>query len=306
MHDRESAGHLASLFTIIVWGTTFTSTKLLLRYFTPVEIQIIRNTIAFLALFFMRKGAGQPLSAKWHELLFAAAGICGITLYYVFENNALSITTAANTSLIVATSPLFTALFSLWFLKTEKPGSLYYIGFLTAIAGIAMISINSTVNLQLNPLGDLLALGAAIVWTAYSILTKKLSAYGYGTLQITRRVFGYGVLFSLPIAFLSGFRPDASALVMPVNLFNMLFLSICASALCFVAWNFGVKVLGAVRTSVYIYLVPVVSVTTSAIVLHEPVTWMLIAGATLTLLGLILSEIKMTKKIPAPAKEARS
>ncbi|MCL1804997.1 MAG: DMT family transporter [Clostridiales bacterium] len=293
--DKTSTGHAASLFTILVWGTTFTSTKLLLRYFTPTEIQIIRNSFAFLALFLL-KSEKTPLAKKWHELLFAGAGICGITLYYVFENNALSISTVANTSLIVATSPLFTALLSLWFLKAERPGPLFYVGFLTAISGIAMISINGLMNLQLNPLGDLLALGASVAWAAYSIFTKKLSTYGYDTVRITRRVFGYGLLFSLPLALLSGFRPALDALAMPVNLFNILFLSLCASALCFVAWNFAVKMLGAVRTSVYIYLVPVVSVTTSAIVLGETVTWMLVTGAALTLLGLFLSELKSFRR----------
>lgn len=296
MQEKVSTGHAASLFTILVWGTTFTSTKLLLRYFSPTEVQIIRNSLAFLALFLI-KSTKTPLARKWHELLFAGAGLCGITLYYVFENNALSITTASNTSLIVATSPLFTALLSLWFLKSEKPGPLFYVGFLTAITGIAIISINGRVNLQLNPLGDLLALGASVAWAVYSILTKKLSVHGYSTVQITRRVFGYGLLFSLPLAFLNGFRPGLSSLLMPVNLFNILFLSVCASALCFVAWNFGVKILGAVRTSVYIYLVPVVSVTTSAIVLHESVTLMLAGGAMLTLLGLFLSELKSFRKI---------
>ena len=291
MQNKVSAGHLSALFTILVWGTTFTSTKLLLRYFAPLEIQIIRNAIAFLALSLAR-GPKLPIGKKWHELLFAGAGLCGITLYHILENNALAHTTAANTSLIVATSPFFIALLSMLFLRTEKPGLLFYIGFLTAIAGVALISVDGSAAMRINPLGDLLAFGAAVVWAVYSILTKKLSAFGYGAVQITRRVFGYSMLYSLPLAFLSGFRPDPKLLLMPVNLFNILFLGVCASALCFGAWNYAVKVLGAVRTSVYIYMVPVISVTTSAAVLGEPVTWMLAAGAALTLFGLFLSELK--------------
>ena len=76
----------------------------------------------------------------------------------------------------------------------------------------------------------------------------------------------------------------------PVNLMNVLYLGLGASALCFVTWNVAVKVLGAVRTSVYIYMVPVITVITSVLVLKEPVTWTSAAGTVLAVAGLFLSE----------------
>ena len=60
--------------------------------------------------------------------------------------------------------------------------------------------------------------------------------------------------------------------------------------MCFVTWNFAVKRLGAVRTSVCLYLVPVVTVVTSVLILREPLTWMTGLGTALTLIGLILSQ----------------
>ena len=66
-----------------------------------------------------------------------------------------------------------------------------------------------------------------------------------------------------------------------------------ASALCFVTWNFAVKVLGAVKTSIYIYMVPVITVITSIVVLHETITALAAAGTVLTLAGLFLSESKL-------------
>jgi drug/metabolite transporter (DMT)-like permease len=298
VQNKDSAGHLSALVTIIIWGTTFTSTKILLQTFTPVEVQVMRNVIAFLALY-LAKPQRLIVAEKWHELLFAGAGLTGLTLYHVFENTSLSATNVANTSLIVATSPFFIALLSFKFLKAEKPGPLFFAGFLTAITGIALISINGAMNLRLNPFGDLLAFGASVVWAFYSVITKKLSSYGYDNIQITRRIFGYGLIFSLPLMFFADFRLSLELprlLLTPVNLGNMLFLGVCASALCFGAWNFAVKMLGAVKTSVYIYMIPVISVSTSAIVLGEPVTWMLAAGAVLTLLGLILSEYKSLRE----------
>ena len=58
-----------------------------------------------------------------------------------------------------------------------------------------------------------------------------------------------------------------------VYLFNILFLGLGASALCFVTWNYAVKILGAVRTSVYIYLIPVITVIVSAIILNDIITF---------------------------------
>ena len=75
-----------------------------------------------------------------------------------------------------------------------------------------------------------------------------------------------------------------------VCIFNLLYLGLGASALCFVTWNFGVKVLGAVKTSLYIYMGPIVTVLTSMIVLHEKITLMAAMGTCLTLAGLIISE----------------
>ncbi|NBI17773.1 EamA family transporter [Neglecta sp. X4] len=72
-------------------------------------------------------------------------------------------------------------------------------------------------------------------------------------------------------------------------LLNILYLGLGASALCFVTWNLAVKVLGAVKTSVYIYMVPVITVVTS-VLLKEPVTWVSVMGTVLAVAGLFLSE----------------
>lgn len=60
--------------------------------------------------------------------------------------------------------------------------------------------------------------------------------------------------------------------------------------MCFVTWNYAVKVLGAVKTSAYIYAVPVLTVASAVIVLNEPVTVKMLAGGMLIILGLLLSQ----------------
>ena len=139
-------------------------------------------------------------------------------------------------------------------------------------------------------MGDILAVAAAIIWAVYSTLTKKISALGYGTIQTTRRTFFYGLIFMIPALAIMDFHVSLSQVISPLNLCNLLFLGLGASALCFVNWNLAVKILGSVRTSVYIYMVPVITTVSSALVLKEPVTMTAVCGIALTLAGLFLSE----------------
>lgn len=285
-----TAGHLSSLLTVMIWGTTFTSTKILLKDFQPVEILFFRFLLGMAALFLVCPRRLKGLNKK-QELTFAAAGLCGVCLYYLLENIALTFTMASNVGVIVSVAPFFTGILSCIFLKEERPKAGFFLGFVVAVAGIFLISFNGS-RLELNPLGDILALLAAMIWACYSVLTKKISSYGYQTVLTTRHIFLYGILFMIPSLFFLDFKPDLTRFADPVCLFNILFLGVGASALCFVSWNFAVKVLGAVKTSVYIYLTPVITVVTSVAILHEEITALAAAGILLTLIGLFLSEGK--------------
>lgn len=289
MKNPQATGHLSALVTILIWGTTFISTKVLLVAFQPVEILFIRFALGLIALILVCPHRLKGTTPR-QELTFAAAGLCGVCLYYLLENIALTYTLASNVGVILSVAPFFTAILShVVFQGTEKLRPSFFGGFVLAMAGIALISFNGSA-LSLNPMGDLLALLAALVWACYSILTKKISGYGYSTLITTRRVFCYGIAFMIPAMFLFDVQWELSALAQPVYLLNLIFLGLGASALCFVTWNTAVKLLGPVRTSVYIYMSPVITVVTSALILHEPVTPLAAGGMALTLAGLFLSE----------------
>jgi hypothetical protein len=100
----------------------------------------------------------------------------------------------------------------------------------------------------------------------------------------------------IPAIIILGFKPNLDLLLQPVNLFNILFLGLGASALCFVTWNVSVKILGAIKTSVYIYMVPVITVVTFIMVLQEKITDIAMFGILLTLAGLFISEKKILIK----------
>ncbi len=281
-------GHLLALFTIVVWGTTFLSTSVLLRDFAPIQILIVRMVLGILAL-----TAARPkrlvLKARSHEWLFAGAGLFGVTLYFLLENFALTYTYSANCSVIISTAPFFVAIAMRLFCggARMKPG--FYAGFVVAICGVALLSFSGQA-LHIDPLGDLLCLLAAMSWAGYSVFLKKIEPYGYDMLLVTRRIFLYGLVCLLPVLPFMPAPFSFAAAVKPINLFNFLYLGLCASALCFVTWNTAVRTLGAVRTSVYIYLSPVVTIVAAWLLLGDPVLPMALLGAALTLVGLMLSQ----------------
>ncbi len=296
MTDKSKIiGHLAAVFTIIIWGTTFISTKILLEGFLPVEILFFRFVMGYTALLLLYPKKLKVTDRK-HEPVFVFAGLCGICLYYLLENIALTFTFASNVGVIMSTAPFFTAILShLFFISEEKLRLRFFIGFVCAMVGIIFISYNG-MKFTLDPLGDFLALSADLVWACYSLLVRKISKMGYPVFLSTRRTFFYGIIFMIPAAWVSDFRLDLFRFTHSIYLFNMIFLGLGASAFCFVTWNFAVRELGTVKTSVYIYLVPVITVFTSALVLKERLTALMGIGAALTLAGLILSEQKAGKK----------
>ncbi|MBQ2259559.1 MAG: DMT family transporter [Spirochaetales bacterium] len=281
-------GHLAAIFTIFVWGTTYISTKILLKTFNPTEILLTRFIIGTAVLFLF-----SPSLIKWQgwktEGILALCGISGISLYYMLENVSLIYTSAANCGVIIALAPFFTALL-LWILEKNKSAFSrnFVIGFILSISGVAILSFQGQ-KFGFNPLGDLIALGAPVCWAVYSLTSRHLANIKLSLLASTRRIFEYGIIFLLPMLLFSEFSIKASDFTAE-NLLHLAYLSFIASALCFYTWNFATKTLGALKTGIYIYLTPVVTLVFSAIILHEGVTVLSITGAILALSGLVISE----------------
>ena len=289
--------HLIALFTIFVWGFTFVSTKVLLVDLTPLQILLIRFIIGFLALCALRPHILR-LSERHHEWLFVAAGATGIAAYYLLENIALVFSTAAAIGVIVAASPLITAIIQTARGDRSALNVRFCLGFLLAMSGLVIVGVGSERALgEIAPpdgmslLGYALAFLAALVWALYSLLVKKISDLGYETIAATKRIFLWGLAFIIPatIAF-GGTWPSLETLFDPTNLINLLFLGCIASAACFVTWGVSVKHLGPTISTTYIYLVPAITATASIIVLGEPLTTSIILGVALTIAGLVLSQ----------------
>ena len=124
---QKTLGHIAALLTILIWGTTFVSTKVLLQDFTPVTVLFTRFVIGY-AFLWCLKPRWMPFSGWKKEFLFAGAGLTGVTLYFLLENIALTYTLASNVGIIVAVVPFFTALLAHFLIKGERFTPRFFLG----------------------------------------------------------------------------------------------------------------------------------------------------------------------------------
>ncbi|MCR4436758.1 MAG: DMT family transporter [Clostridiales bacterium] len=296
MNKKTLFGHVITLFTVFIWGITFISTKVLLKNLHPIEILFFRFLMAYIALLLIHPRFKKPGSWK-EELLFLAAGLCGVTVYFLMENISLEYTLASNTSLLVSLAPVFTAILAHLFVKGERLNPGLVLGSLMAFGGVFLVIFNGNYVLKLNPLGDLLAVAAALIWAIYTILLNKLGS-GYNNLYLTRKIFFYGLLTMLPALFIFKVDFKMEKLLLPGVLPNLLFLGLVASSLCYILWNMAVNSIGVVKASSYIYVVPLVTILTAVIVLGERITALAAAGSVLILSGVYISE-RGGKIIPA-------
>ena len=280
--------HLLALLTVIIWGTTFVATKVLLQHgLGPIDIMFYRFLLAYFCLLVISHK--RLWADNWKdEGMLMLAGLTAGTLYFIAENTAIGISQASNVALLVCTTPIFTALLT-HFIYKEPLRKNMMIGSIIALIGVGLVVFSGSVILKINPLGDFLSIRASLMWAGYCL---RLKPWGnrYPTVFITRKVFLYSIL-SLLVYFL--FDPlcmQADVLLQPVVMYNLLFLGIVASMLCFIAWNTAVKALGPSHTANYIYIQPMSTLVLSSIILSEVITLTSLIGAACIIGGIYLAE----------------
>ena len=283
--------YVTAFIIVVLWGCTFVQTKILINAgLRPDEIFLFRFTLAYILILpFASKRL--MLDNLADELLAALLGLTGGSLYFVTENYALAYGYCSNVALIVCLTPIVTSFIVGCFYPGERLRGAGVLGSVIALVGMALVVFNGNFILKLSPLGDILALGACICWAVYSLVIKRLQGK-YSNMLITRKIFGYGLLTILPLLLVRGVNVDILLNGGAVVWGNVLFLGCVASMLCFLGWNYCLERIGTVRATNLLYLNPVVSITTSAIVLGERVTWLAIIGAVLILAGLVCLERK--------------
>ena len=282
--------HVLAIVTIFVWGSSFSLTKLLLdNGVTPTEIFVYRSLIAYLGLLVFSRFRARLWGWR-DELLAALLGLTGGAMYFVFQNIALNLTLISDVVVVVAINPLLTIILAAIFIKDEHFSWKVLLGSALAFAGVAVVTFRNGFVWGDGLLGNILSFLAALAWAVYCVLFKRVQGRR-STLDITRKLMIYGALFALPVMY---FEPNTpmSTLVKPDVFFNLLFLALVCSMAAFFIWNLVIKKIGAINSSNYLYLEPVVSIIYSVVIFGEQPGLVAVIGCALVLLGVVIVEKK--------------
>jgi drug/metabolite transporter (DMT)-like permease len=283
----KSALMLSSV--VFLWGSSFTLLKLGLEEIPPVTLAFLRFLVAlpFVVAFTYsqdKNAFGGDILKEWK--IFSALGFAGVTLYHVFQNFGLQLTTASNSSLIISANPVFIVLLAHFYLKERMTWKRVF-GVAFAFSGVVLII--RPVEWSLDPIrivGDLLSLGSAISWAFYSVAGRDVLS-NYGANRVTMFSLIFGTLFLFPSTFLLE-QP-----VLPRSLrswFLLLVLSLFCSGLAYLFWSKALEDVSATKAGVFLFFLPVISVFVAHLVLSESLDVFLAIGALLVILGVVLTE----------------
>ncbi|MFZ5647568.1 MAG: DMT family transporter [Bacillota bacterium] len=287
---------MAITLTSVIWGMSFLSIKVSVMVIPPMTLALIRFVMASVILVAMLKilEPGSRLDQKDIPAL-SVAGIIGITLYFFFENNGVKLITASVASIIIATIPILSILSDYIFFKS--PLSPYKaICVLLSIVGVYLVvgaNISGPEG-RGNLLGNLLMLGAAVSWVVYSIVTRPLGKKHSQLFIVTWQTI-FGTLSLVPFSLLE--MGDWQPVSMTVIL-NVAYLGIFCSALGYYLYVYAMKKLGISVVSLFINLIPVVTVVSSYFILGEEITTVQMTGGALIVASVYLASWRQASAVP--------
>ena len=304
MIERRKSALISIIACVLVWGFSFISIKESLPVFPPMTLGAVRFAIAIVVLFLMYRfspewqGANKTL--KQDMPLLIGSGLSGVTFYFFFENNGVMRVTASEASIITAAIPVLTMIAD-WFAakasfhvshnNVPRLGWLSWLGAFISIAGVALVA-GVSFSLSGSISGYVYMGGASLCWVGYSLLTRPLFDRKRSRLYIVFWQNFFGFLGLLPFAMLE--YKSWGDPTLPVML-HVIFLALGCSALGYWLYAHAMETLGVSTTSVFINLIPVVTVIAGFIVLHERLTLLQGAGAALVLSGVYLTILPRRK-----------
>ncbi len=271
--------YILLLLTVISWGGAWPLGSIVVHALPALFAALLRYTIALpifiIAALSLEKNRLKEdfnfRSIKNH-LYLMLLGLLQITLYNLFFFSGLKYTSSSDATLIIASNPIFTAIFASLLYKDERLTGKRMLGLLFAISGVILIVIQSpNTDVENRLLGDFIILMAAMTWASFTVLAKPLLKK-IKPLTFSAIVTSYGWLF----LFISALVIDTEYFKWDVivNLENevvssLIFLAVFAAAMAYIFFNKGIEIIGPSRTSVFVNLVPVFGVTFSIILLGD-------------------------------------
>jgi drug/metabolite transporter (DMT)-like permease len=301
--SRSHLAHILLLATALVWGATFVLVKSALADTSPLLFNLLRMSIATIALVAINHRQLRALTPKHLKAGLLAGFFLGAG--YQFQTFGLTRTTPAKaafiTGMIVVFVPLLTLIPALRLKEANAPGISTALGALCAFAGLIFLTTPSGTTLRtlvssISP-GDLIVLVAALAF-AFHLLTLSHTAPGIdsgllATLQIAACTLF--MLLSLPLE-----RPHAT--LSPHLIIALLICGHHATAAAFTIQSFAQQHLPPTHTVLLLALEPVFAWLTSLVVLHETLGRRSLLGAALILIGIAVIEFlptTHTTEIPA-------
>jgi drug/metabolite transporter (DMT)-like permease len=279
---------LLLLWMTVIWGSNFTAIKYSLEDLLPLSFNALRFTLASAVLFVivLRSRDGFKISPGDGKKLFAL-GLLGNTFYQTLFITGMAHTRAGNAALILATTPLFTAILGR-IRKHEYFTTRGVIGLLLAFAGIVMIVIGGRGELSLGEtiLGDCLLLATTVCWSLYTVGSKKF-VHAYGSMKTTTIMMTSGTPLLLLVCAPSLLKQDWSR-VRPIAWATTVYSGLFAIAIAYVIWSYGVRKIGSTRTAIYSNVTPVVALIVAWVGLGETPTFGQLAGAVVIFAGIYL------------------
>jgi drug/metabolite transporter (DMT)-like permease len=292
-------------FMVLVWGVNYSVVKHALAQFDPLAFNAIRFCIAsvFVLLVMRAQGhLGRPDRRDVPRLI--GLGVLGNVIYQGCFVLGLARTPAGSASLILAVSPVMTAMLSA-LTGHERPGWRTWGGAAVAISGIALIT-GGGISLR-GPreiAGDLILIFAAFAWAAYTVAARPM-VRKYGAVRTTAWTMWTGAVGLVLLGSPALLRQDW-ARVGALDWASLVFSALFAIGLAYLIWYRGVERIGNTRTAIFSNLSPVVAVIAAALLLHEhPSQWALI-GAALTLGGVMIVRSDPGHATPAAIVEAEA
>jgi drug/metabolite transporter (DMT)-like permease len=307
------------LLMVVIWGTNYSVIKAAFRDIDPQAFNAVRmmiGSIVFLAVIMGRRRlpaafaqsiARPSIASVFHTpapmtvrdwIGLAALGLVGHALYQYLFIGGLARTTVANSSLMLAATPVLITLVAAA-MGEERIGWMQWLGAALSIAGIYAIIGPSVAVGGASVVGDLMMVGAVCCWSAYTLGARPLIAR-HSPVAVTGLSMAIGTALYAPLVSrnLGAVRwASVSATTWLAAVYSALF-ALCVS---YTIWYAAVRELGSARTSAYSNLIPIVAMLSAVVFLGEPLGMAKLLGAAAVLAGVALTRVG-GPRLPVPAK----
>lgn len=289
------------LIAVFIWGGSFIATKLAIAEIPPIAFAVLRFAVAVAGLLAAHLVTRTPITIPrplWGRVVLA--GLLGTTATYVLENIALKYTTAGNTAIFIAASPLLTIAGAAIFLR-ERLNLRTIGGALLAFGGLAALV---GASFKETGLGDGLMALNTLVGAWYALVSKTLAdrASPLSTLTTT---YSVGLVGLLPFAVGEAILTPATWHFSPLSLGSLAFLGLGSSGCAYWLWMYALGRMSAATSGVYLYLMPIVTLALSWLLLGEAMGPAKIAQAAIVLIGVYLAstarQAPRISEVPQPS-----